>query len=196
MTARGGLRIVEAHDGLRIFASESLTVQSWSHRVALCLSEKDCIMSRRTVLTEVGPDGDAVHEADRSAILFDLGLGARAPRRSRRSRPWLVPCCRFPMHCRSSLPLGSSTKHRLRHTRLSGRDWHRSGGVDRDRGVGAGAATPAGGRSPRRARSQPDHRLHSLRNRATCFYPGAERRRRFAPWTIERCVDDWIVDGL
>ena len=75
VTARGGLRI-EARDGLRFFASESLTAQSWSHRVALCLPEKDCIMSRRTVLTEVGPDGDAVHEADRSAILFDLGLGA------------------------------------------------------------------------------------------------------------------------
>jgi hypothetical protein len=75
VTARGGLRI-EVHDGLRFFASESLTAQSWSHRVALCLPEKICMMNRRTVLTEVGPDGDAVLEADRSAILFDLGLGA------------------------------------------------------------------------------------------------------------------------
>ena len=74
VTARGGLRI-EAHDMLRPIASESLTTQSWSHRVALCLPEGICAMSGRTVLTEIGPDRDALRAEDRAAVLFDLGLG-------------------------------------------------------------------------------------------------------------------------
>ena len=74
VTARGGLRI-EAHDMLRPIASELLTTQSWSHRVALCLPEGICAMSGRTVLTEIGPDRDALRAEDRAAVLFDLGLG-------------------------------------------------------------------------------------------------------------------------
>ena len=75
VTARGGLRI-EAH----ACASDCLGVadnsESWSHRVALCLPEQACAMSRRTVFTEVGPDRDALRAEDRAAVLFDLGLGA------------------------------------------------------------------------------------------------------------------------
>ena len=74
MTARGGLRI-KAHDALRPIASESLTTQSWSHRVALCLPEEICAMSGRMVLTDVGPDREALRAEDRAATLFDLGLG-------------------------------------------------------------------------------------------------------------------------
>jgi hypothetical protein len=75
VTARGGIRI-EAALGLRPFASESPTTESWSHRVALCLPQEACAMSRRTVLTEVGSDHDALRAEDRNAVLFDLGLGA------------------------------------------------------------------------------------------------------------------------
>jgi len=75
VTARGGLRI-EAHRELRPIASESPTSESWSHRVALCLPQEASAMSRRTVLTEVGPDRDALCAEDRAAVLFDLGLGA------------------------------------------------------------------------------------------------------------------------
>jgi hypothetical protein len=74
VTARGGLRIV-AHEKMRPVASESLTTQSWSHRVSLCLPEDDCRMDERAVLSEVGPDADALRAEDRTAILFDLGLG-------------------------------------------------------------------------------------------------------------------------
>jgi hypothetical protein len=74
LTARGGLRI-EAHDEVRPIASESLTSKSWSHRVALCLPEDICALERRTALTEIGPDRDALRAQDRSAPLFDLGLG-------------------------------------------------------------------------------------------------------------------------
>lgn len=75
VTARGGLRI-KAQGALRLLASESLTTESWSHRVALCLPEEVCVMNRRTVLTELGPDHEALRSADRSTILFDLGLEA------------------------------------------------------------------------------------------------------------------------
>jgi hypothetical protein len=74
ITARGGLRI-GAHDEMRPIASESLTSKSWSHRVALCLPEDISAMERRTALTEISPDRDALRAQDRSALLFDLGLG-------------------------------------------------------------------------------------------------------------------------
>jgi hypothetical protein len=74
VTARGGLR-VEAHDKMLPVASESLTTQTWSHRVALCLPEAISAMDQRTVLTEIGPDAGALRVLDRAAILFDLGLG-------------------------------------------------------------------------------------------------------------------------
>jgi hypothetical protein len=75
VTGRGGLRI-EPHDGLRPIASESLTAQSWNQRVALCLPEEACAMNQRSVLSEIGPDRDALRAEDRAAVLFDLGLGA------------------------------------------------------------------------------------------------------------------------
>jgi len=75
VTTRGGLCIVQ-HPHVRPVASESLTTESWSHRVALCLPETDCAMSGRTELSEVGRDREALREEDRAAILFDLGLGA------------------------------------------------------------------------------------------------------------------------
>ena len=75
VTARGGVRI-EPRGDLRLFASESTTRESWAHRVALCLREDQCAMNQRTVLTELGPDTQALREEDRKGILFDLGIGA------------------------------------------------------------------------------------------------------------------------
>jgi hypothetical protein len=74
LTAKGGLRIV-SHPELRPFASESLTTQSWSQRVALCLPEQVAAMNQRAELTELGPDNESVRDEDRSGILFDIGLG-------------------------------------------------------------------------------------------------------------------------
>ena len=74
VTAKGGIRIV-SHPELRLIASESPTTDSWSHRVALCLPQSACAMNGRNVLTEIGPDREALLNRDRSAILFDLGLG-------------------------------------------------------------------------------------------------------------------------
>src|SRR5262249_31678880 len=62
--------------GLRPFAFETITTQAWSQRVAFCLPASDSAMYRRTALTELGPDGEALREQDRGALMFDLGLGA------------------------------------------------------------------------------------------------------------------------
>jgi hypothetical protein len=74
VTARGGIRITP-NEGLRLFASESTTRESWSQRVSLCLPANRCAMNGRTALTALGPDAEALREQDREAVLFDLGLG-------------------------------------------------------------------------------------------------------------------------
>jgi Family of unknown function (DUF6925) len=74
VTGRGAIRI-EPPNGMRLFASESTTRDSWNHRIALCLPKRHCAMNRRTALTELGPDREAMREQDREGMLFDLGLG-------------------------------------------------------------------------------------------------------------------------
>jgi hypothetical protein len=74
VTARGGIRL-EARPGLRPIAFETITTQSWSQRVAFCLPERESAMSRRAVLSELGPDAQALRGQDRDGVLFDLGLG-------------------------------------------------------------------------------------------------------------------------
>ena len=73
VTDRGAIRIRPVA-GVRLVASESPTRESWNQRVALCLRDDRCAMHRRGVLTELRPDAEAIREADRDAILFDLGL--------------------------------------------------------------------------------------------------------------------------
>jgi hypothetical protein len=75
VTPRGGIRLL-AHPDLRPIAFETVATQGWSQRVAFCLPENASAMSGREVLTEAGPDNDALRGADRGALLFDLGLGA------------------------------------------------------------------------------------------------------------------------
>lgn len=75
-TRRGAIRI-EALPELQPVAYETISkcIESWGQGVALCLPAELASMSGRTVVTELGPDGDAVRAQDRDAILFDLGLG-------------------------------------------------------------------------------------------------------------------------
>jgi len=75
VTARGGIRI-EARPDVRLVAFETITTQAWSQRVALCLAERAATMGQRAVLTELGPDTQALRAQDRGAMLFDLGLEA------------------------------------------------------------------------------------------------------------------------
>jgi hypothetical protein len=76
-TARGAIRVA-ACPQLQPVAFERPvgTDTHWAHSVALCLPEAASLMSRRTVITELGPDGEAVRAQDRGGLLFDLGLGA------------------------------------------------------------------------------------------------------------------------
>ena len=75
VTTRGGVAI-ELSDDCRPFAFECITRSGWSQRVALCLPAGDCAMNRRTVLTELDVDREALQPEHRGSILFDLGLGA------------------------------------------------------------------------------------------------------------------------
>ena len=74
VTNKGGIGIA-SHPELRLIASESLTSESWTQRVALCLPDAASAMSGRTALTEIGPDHEALRSQDRNSTLFDLGLG-------------------------------------------------------------------------------------------------------------------------
>ncbi|HXO68397.1 MAG TPA: hypothetical protein VN838_05490 [Bradyrhizobium sp.] len=75
VTTRGGIAI-ELSDDCRPFAFECITRSSWSQRVALCLPAGGCAMNRRTVLTELDVDREALQPQHRGSTLFDLGLGA------------------------------------------------------------------------------------------------------------------------
>jgi hypothetical protein len=77
VTARGAI-VLAVPPGLRPFAYETGFADGWSQAVALCLPASACAMSRRGVLTELGPDDAAARPQDRGALLFDLGLGLEA----------------------------------------------------------------------------------------------------------------------
>ena len=76
VTARGALRIGSTQE-LHACAYEQPghASESWSHVLTLCLPAASSAMHRRTVLTECGPDHEALRPQDRAAVLFDLGLG-------------------------------------------------------------------------------------------------------------------------
>ncbi len=76
VTSRGAIRL-EVLPDLRPVAYETITscIETWGQGVALCLPRGAAAMSGRTVVTELGPDRNAVRPQDRDAILFDIGLG-------------------------------------------------------------------------------------------------------------------------
>jgi hypothetical protein len=79
VTARGAIRI-EASAELRPIAYETISrcIDSWGHGLALCLPRENARMKGRTVITELGPDREAVRAEDREALLLDLGLGGNS----------------------------------------------------------------------------------------------------------------------
>lgn len=74
-TSRGGIRL-DALDDVVPVAWEALSPRAdrWQQGVSLCLPADIAAMSRRTTLTEIGPDKDAIRPQDREGILFDMGL--------------------------------------------------------------------------------------------------------------------------
>ncbi|MEM6661688.1 MAG: hypothetical protein AAF666_05870 [Pseudomonadota bacterium] len=77
-TTRGAIRI-ERTEGVLPVAWEALSKnpERWQQGVALCLPEAEATRALRVVLTELGPDDQAIRTEDRDAILFDMGLGQR-----------------------------------------------------------------------------------------------------------------------
>lgn len=77
VTARGAMR-VDLPAGVLATAYEGLAKdpRSWNHGLSFCLREGFAGMGRRAVLTELGADREALREADRTATLFDVGVGA------------------------------------------------------------------------------------------------------------------------
>lgn len=79
VTARGAIR-VEARGELGALAYEVPSAQPglWHHGVLFSLPAAAAVLPARTVVTELGPDRDAIRAADRGDVLFDLGLGSAA----------------------------------------------------------------------------------------------------------------------
>ena len=76
-TARGGIRLDANALGAVVpiaYELPSPKPHRWSHALALCLPAERAASARRSVLTEIGPDRDAIRSEDRDAVLFDLGL--------------------------------------------------------------------------------------------------------------------------
>ena len=93
-TARGAVALKPVA-GLRPVAYETSNPFGWNHAVALCLPADACSMSRRTVVTELGPDEEATRQEDREGILFDLGLDLLAVDACIRSKdPEVIACLR------------------------------------------------------------------------------------------------------
>ena len=76
LTPRGGIRI-ELQENIGICAYENTSSHGTARQhIALCLPEESSRMSGNQVLTELEPDGEALDEAHRDAILFDLGASS------------------------------------------------------------------------------------------------------------------------
>lgn len=76
-TERGGIRFDgEQVKRVKPVAYETLSPKPhrWSQAIALCMTEENGRRESRSVLTELGPDMDAIRAVDRGAILFDMGL--------------------------------------------------------------------------------------------------------------------------
>lgn len=74
-TPRGAIRI-EPHREMQAVAYELLSPRPhrWSQGLALCLPETAAPRAQRAVLTELGPDTDAIRPGEQADILFDVGL--------------------------------------------------------------------------------------------------------------------------
>jgi hypothetical protein len=77
VTPRGAIR-VEREPEVHALAYEALSAQpgQWHHGVFFCMRRAHAELAPRRAIAELGPDRDAIRDADRDAHLFDLGLGA------------------------------------------------------------------------------------------------------------------------
>ncbi|MEM9736390.1 MAG: hypothetical protein AAF908_07280, partial [Pseudomonadota bacterium] len=77
-TSRGALRISRMEDVVPVaWEALSKNPRRWQQGIALCLPEAEAEGKASTVLTELGPDEEAIRAEDREGVLFDMGLGQR-----------------------------------------------------------------------------------------------------------------------
>jgi len=76
VTARGGIELRPLATVRPVAWECPAASGSWTHGIAFCLPREEGAMSGRTVVTELGPDTEALREEDRDDILFDLGIDA------------------------------------------------------------------------------------------------------------------------
>jgi hypothetical protein len=76
-TDRGGIAIRLDHPALRLIAWEepSAVAGLWRQGAGLCLPEAEAAIDGAAVITELGPDTEALRPQDRAAVLFDIGVG-------------------------------------------------------------------------------------------------------------------------
>lgn len=77
VTSRGAIAFdPSVLETLKPVAYETLSPKShrWSHAVAFCLPSESARCNQRCVLTELGPDKDAILPVNRDDTLFDMGL--------------------------------------------------------------------------------------------------------------------------
>jgi hypothetical protein len=77
LTPRGGLRVELPDDAVAVAyeAPARRDPLRWHQAVAFCVPDATARRAGRTVVTELGPDIDALRPADTGAVLIDLGLG-------------------------------------------------------------------------------------------------------------------------
>lgn len=76
VTSQGAMRVSSNLNVLPVaYEGLSRDPKCWTHGVALCVPSLEGIRSCRTVITELGPDENAIRDANKNEPLFDLGLG-------------------------------------------------------------------------------------------------------------------------
>ncbi len=76
VTARGAMRLQPRADVMPVcYETLSGDPERWNHGIDFCLPPALGTMHRREVLTEIGPDTEALCPEHRDGILFDMGLG-------------------------------------------------------------------------------------------------------------------------
>lgn len=77
ITERGGILLRQDHPNARLLAWEEVSTDPllWRQAVALILPEAEAAVGGGSFVNELGPDADALRSEDRSAVLFDMGVG-------------------------------------------------------------------------------------------------------------------------
>ncbi len=75
ITLRGAIRIAPPETAQLVhYTTPSRHEARQRSDAALCVTHDECAMAKRAVVTELGPDADALRAEDRDHIMFDMGF--------------------------------------------------------------------------------------------------------------------------